>query len=241
MKRLFLIAPLLLVGVGGSAQNKFGFGVNAGPVISGAKVTTVSSFPIDVSMNPRLAFYAGAIVSYHISQNISLETGINMVGKGFSYSFTDGSSSAVDFAPEIPLLLGMRAKLNDKTYLKGFIGGAVNFQAGTPKTGLPEDTIGNYIHQDSLYYTIEDSTYYYGGSNFSIISGVGIEKELTKGLRLFFGVSYHYSFKKMYEGELTHYLAGESNFINSFESNGSYLSLDVRFLFGRKAKEDAEQ
>jgi len=241
MKRLFFIALLLLVDVGGSAQNKFAFGVNAGPVISGAKVTTVSSFPIDVSMNPRLAFYTGAIVSYNISRHISLETGINLVGKGFSYSYPDGSSSAVDFAPEIPLLLGMRTKLNDNTYLKGFIGGAVNFQAGTPKTGLPEDTIGNYILLDSLYFTINDSTYYYGGANLSIVSGVGIEKELTKGLRLFVGISYHYSFKKKYEGELRHYLAGESNYINSFESNGSYLSLDVRFLFGRKAKEDAEQ
>lgn len=208
------------------SQKKIRIGFNAGPTLSGAEFTNISTIPNNFDMIPNLGFFFGIISTYEIKENFSFETGINFVGKGVSYSFPDGRSSSLSVSPEIPILLGIKTKLNEKTFIKAYIGGAANFQVESWGTGIAGDTLsGNYL--------LQDSTHYLGGTSFLLITGLGFEKELKKSLRIFLGLSYHHGFNRMLKGEIIYYNAGKT-YVNSFESKGSYISLDLRFLFGKK-------
>ncbi len=230
-KHLFYFLLCLSAITSFAQQNVTTFGVQLKPVVPlsfiGASEEIIQNNDVNFTLTPRSGFSFGMVARHGFTKMFSIESGINLTSRKFDLSIQDadftGNTDIKFVTYDIPVLALLYVQLGEEMFMNAAFGGSISF--------LPTDWA--------------TSDYYYRHASFrsgwvvpSMLANVGFEyRTYDKGF-FYLGASYHRPFKDFTTTNVGYY--NESGNINdidghdayaSFNLDGSYLTLDLRYFF----------
>jgi len=208
-------------------------GIQIKPIISGEFLNTGPQSEtigdIEFTVAPANGFSFGMVVRQGFNDQFSLETGINYSRRNYDLTIREDSTGFVgesDFTYviyEIPILGLIYVRLGENSYLNTAFGINFNF--------LPSD----WESFDSYYQHFSARSYWVIPA---LQANVGFEYRTRESGFWYVGFSYHQPFDNLttaivaYNDEATQ-LEKE---ITTFDIQGNYLTLDLRYFFNEPAK-----
>lgn len=224
LKQTILIFLALFTAVSGFAQKRvLTVGIQFRPIIP---ITFINSDKQDhvgdgfeYSVRPKFGYSAGVNIRYGLTDRVSIETGLGFVQRNYGLNMrtdvheVDTSFGIIGY--ELPIMALVFIPLSKRFYM--------NASAGIQLSAYPS----NVRTGDTAFVSFSSRTSMINGGG---IANLGWEYRTEKSGYIYLGATYHLPFKYIYNTavRLDHQLD------ESFELgklNGSYLTLDVRYLF----------
>lgn len=230
---LFLLCSAFLFG-----QDGLRFGISARPILPldwlDTGPETLSENNLTVTMSPRLGFNFGMFLQQPLSRQIALETGINLVRRNFKSSFVEeasDTSSSVNFAfigYEIPVQALLFVQLGEDVWMNG--------SAGFSFDMYPSETFVNTsFFRDTASYEYKVSTLRYNWLKIALVANYGFEYRTKESGSFYLGASYHRPFTAFGRTRSRLEIDGSGTTVEH-EMNGSYLTLDLRYIFAENTQ-----
>lgn len=229
---------LLLAWFGGQGQSDaMRFGISVRPIIpfelldTGSETLTVDA--LEVEMNPRTGFNFGMFVQQPLGNNLAVESGIFAVRRNYRNTFVQSeldTTANVRFAfvgYEIPIQALFYVQLGKRLWMNGSGGISLDMYPSDvfTSTGLGVDTAG-------VSYTVSTARQHW--AQFALVANYGFEFRAPKGIG-YLGVSYHRPFNQIGTTRSKLEIDGVGTTVEH-AVRGSYLTLDVRFIFPEAPK-----
>lgn len=226
IRTIFLSFLLIAYSFSFSQKRVTTFGLQFKPIVSSEVINTGSQNNqeggIGFSIEPDRGYSFGMVVRKGFTQQLSLETGINVTRRNYNLSIRQDSTGFVgdsDFRYiiyEIPVLGLVYVQLGQNTYLNTAFGVSVNF---LPSDWESFDTY--FIHLSERQSWVLPA----------LLANFGFEyRTYDKGF-FYLGFSYHRPFSKI----TTARAAYQEDRVNleetSFDILGNYLTIDFRYFF----------
>jgi hypothetical protein len=234
--KLLLYLVVLFFFVEGKAQKRVTtFGIQLKPIIPveffNAGKQVVNNADFQYVNQPKFGMSFGMVIRKGITENISLETGLNFLKRNFDLTINElntsssSSSGTSDFSIvnyEIPLLALVYVELSRSIFMN--VSGGVSI-----------DLYPTPLYVEGKYFTNAINR-----SNWiqpSLLVNVGWEYRTDKSGYIYFGASLHRSFNKAIFTEFvsSSYLKDNGNreIVDeaTFDLTGNYFTLDLRYFF----------
>lgn len=221
---LFIAIPLLSF----SQESKTLFGFQFKPIIvsdigdAGPFQVFHEDFTLDVK--PTTGFAYGMLIRTDITENISLETGINQVQRKFDYHFEDPTFDVVRDVSytmvnyELPVKGLMYIQLGQNTYMDGALGFALDLYASDVSSGTQD---------------FRQETYRGQWAKVALEANIGVEYRTDRSGYFYFGSSFHNPFGEVARTLIRYEQVGKSHLFD-FGLKTAYLTFDVRYFFPEK-------
>ncbi|WP_375435353.1 porin family protein [uncultured Hymenobacter sp.] len=221
MKKLLL--ALLTVGASaGAASAQVEIGLKLSPSITNLRAESASTSGF-VNESSKVAIGGGLVVDYFFGQNYAFSSGLQLVGKGGTISYVDGSTRyeqkiGIQYL-EVPVTVKLFTNdvtTDTKLYfqLGGTLGGAIagkidgNKRFTDPATGQENKALDYVILPDA-----------------AVLLGFGAEYQLGQSTKVFAGLSYHRGLLN-----IDNYFEDERNFSDVTLKNSEFaLDLGLKF------------
>ena len=222
---LALLAGILYSGFTNAQQYVTTVGIQYKPIIPSvffrkdgfeSKTDTIS-----LSIQPKNGSSFGMVVRRGISENFSVESGINMVTRNYTInaSAKDTNLNFQDqvkwIAYEIPVQLLVFIRLGEKTYLNAAGGIALNF--------FPTD-----IKSENADFYLRTRRHHWWSQN--LIGNLGFEYRTESSGYFYIGASYLQPFTYMATTQVNYLNTNPMNTVKD-QLRGNYLTLDLRYFF----------
>ncbi len=201
------------------------FGIQFKPIIPSTLFKTgsqeINQNNVNFILQPKSGLSFGMVIRKGLTKTLSLETGINYLGRGFEMTITDIDTNFTETTNfklvnyEIPLSLLVYIKLGRQMYM--------NASGGLALDIYPSDlfTYSENFTNDVLMYD---------WIRTSLIANIGWEYRTEESGYLYIGGSYHRPFAPIAQ-EIVHYNGNKRNERVIFDLIGNYVTIDLRYFF----------
>ncbi len=195
---------------------------------TGPQTQTVDSANVTFRLAQISGFSAGAVVRKGITNNLSLETGIQYVKRVYSLKITDTTFTESSYHKiigyEVPLQVLVFVQLSRQIWMNASLGTSVDI--------FPSDINTRSAYFKHLALRKSNLSVF----NAGLIANIGWEFRTEKDGIIYLGSSYHRSFKDIYISKVEYYRNGKSGnqpitAKTDFNLKGDYLTLDLRYYF----------
>ncbi len=202
------------------------FGLQFKPIISSEIINTgpetIKSGAVSFTIEPNQGFSFGMVVRRGITDQITLESGINYTKRNFNLNIEndtlnfDGNSSFSYVIYEIPVLALIYVQMGQNVYLNNAFGVSFDF--------LPSD----WESFDTYFTHFSNRTSWVVPS---LLANVGVEYRTYDKGYFYFGFSYHRPFSNLTVAGVG-YRENDLEVENAFfDMSGNYLTIDLRYFF----------
>lgn len=181
---------------------------------------------ISLSVTPKNGTSFGMVVRRGISENFSIESGINMITRNYDLSGSVKDTSLIFedrvkwLSYEIPVQLLVFIRLGEKIYLNAAGGLALNF--------FPSD-----VQSENADFYLKTRRHHWWSQN--LIGNLGFEYRSESSGYFYIGASYLQPFTYMATSQLTYLNTSPRNNVSG-QLRGNYLTLDLRYFFHENPK-----
>lgn len=212
-------------------KNVTTFGIQIKPVIPlsfiGSSEESISDKGIEFTLTPRSGYSFGMVARHGFTKMFSIESGINFTARNFGLSIQDadftGNTDIRFITYDIPVLALVYVQLSDELFMNAAFGGSISF---LPSDWQTTDTYFRHVSYRTEWLIP------------SMLANVGFEYRTYDKGYFYLGASYHQPLRDFTTTNVGYY--NENNNINdvggydafaSFNLEGSYLTLDLRYFF----------
>jgi hypothetical protein len=223
MKKTFLLLTLLVISNYVVAQSQWRLGLRVSPLVSFASVTDADKNDIvGLDASSRLGIGGGLVANYQFEEKFALQTGLQIVNRGYTIKRTNIEQKSSITTVEIPLLLHLRTnEIGSGIRATGIFGGTAGVFAGAG-TDLTVNGTTTSDKKGAIFNTFQ----------FDFTFGAGAEMNLNGAGTVALGLSYHLPLIVMADKVPT---------VNQGNGNGyeykdgrvklGYLALDLTYFF----------
>ncbi len=225
MKNLFSILLLyaLLSGSAFAQKRVLTVGIQFRPIIPitfiNSDEQTRSGEGFEYSISPQFGYSAGVNIRYGLTDRVSIETGIGFVQRNYGITMkTEQYQKDTAFriiGYELPVMAMVFIPLGKRFFMNASAGLQVSAYPSNVQTG------------DTAFNSFSSRTSMINGGG---IANLGWEYRTEKSGYVYLGATYHLPFKYIYDTAVKRVAQGTDAFVFG-NLNGSYLTLDVRYLF----------
>ena len=173
----------------------------------------------EYSIRPKFGYSAGINIRYGITERVSIESGLGFVQRNYGINMKtelhekDTSFRIIGY--ELPVMALVFIPLGKRFYMNASIGVQLTAYPSNVKTG------------DTAFINFSSRTSMINGGG---IGNLGWEYRTENSGYIYLGATYHLPFKYIYDTAVKRVNQGTDSFVFG-KLNGSYLTLDIRYLF----------
>jgi len=240
MNKAIIILSLLLTSASLSHGQKgvTTFGLQFKPIIPNSLIGTFeqdfNDEPFYSTVKQKFGFSTGMLVRVGLTKMISIETGINLTQRNFglNYSLPDSGYTADDrvrvVGYSIPVSCLVYIRLADQWFMNTSLGASITAFPSDVRTWVP---VGNNerFQQEGAYRSKLQG---------AAIANVGFEYRTKSSGYFYLGASYHLPFIPIMTFAMSYELQSGAQNLAIDNIRGSYLTLDLRYFFHEKKKNE---